>query len=364
MARGSRAWRRAGRWALLGIGLATAGLLAWACSSGPNVVSSVSYIVVPHPDDEMQAWSLIEDTPGTYKVFIMLTRGEQTAYCDSPGLDEGTGEAAPTPRPHGRWTASCEQARVNAFFEFMAAMAPGDSGLPSSFDHRGITGPFDSMGSAICRHDGTDRDRDRNRNHDGADHDDDCLVDLTAEVWTSPLAAVVWFNLGDGDLTAEETAWAIATVRDNRAALGIDSMLEVARPDAAEAPEGQQGGARPTKQRLIGASYWNSMHPGCFVYEHDDHLAVREALWNIDFGLGEQIVATCASDPDASLSASVTPDRFDAAFETAGSQRIGAHLVHYGWLWSDSPGYWAGDYSGQDELFHRRQSFRVRYGPH
>ncbi|MCS5713218.1 hypothetical protein NVV95_01490 [Herbiconiux sp. CPCC 205716] len=35
-------------------------------------------VVVPHPDDEFQAWSLLDG----YTVFVVLTRGEQTQYCD------------------------------------------------------------------------------------------------------------------------------------------------------------------------------------------------------------------------------------------------------------------------------------------
>jgi len=294
-----------------------------ACSSD---VSSVSYIVVPHPDDEMQAWSLIEDTPDTYKVFIMLTKGEQTAFCVSPGFDEATGEAPPYPVPAGRFSSECETARQNSFFEFMTSMAESDSGLPSSFEHEGVKGPFHSLGYEICR-------------HDDLDDDVDCVVDLTAEVWTSPQAAVVWFNLGDGDLTANEVVWAITTVQENQAALGIDSALP------------------PTS--VIGASFWNATHPDCFIYEHDDHWAVHAALLHIDFGAGPQMVATCRTDPEASRSAEVSLPSFDAAFATSSGTRIGAHTIFYGWLWSDHPGYWPGDYDGQNELFHRHQSFWV-----
>ena len=135
-------------------------LLAAGCSvgeslpsSGGDVLDKVSYVVVPHPDDEMQAWSLIEDTPDAYKVFVILTYGEQTRYCASPGYDEGTGEASPFPWPAGRWMSSCESARRNSFFDFMAEMARSDDGLPSSFAFEGVKGPFDSLGYTICRND-------------------------------------------------------------------------------------------------------------------------------------------------------------------------------------------------------------------
>lgn len=306
--------------------VAAAGLLALSCAGDPV---RLSYIVVPHPDDEMQAWSLIEDSPDLYKIFIVLTRGEQTAFCVAPGFDEGTGEASPHPWPAGRYSSSCETARQNSFFDFITAMAESDSGLPSSYDPEGVKGPFDSLGYEICR-------------HDDAGHDDDCVADLTAEVWTSSHAAVVWFNLGDGDVTPDEVAWAVTTVRDNRASLDINSSLP--------------------SRNLIGASFWNTGHRDCFIYEHDDHRAVHEALWRIDFGMGQQLAATCRTDPATARSEQVSPAAFGEAFKTASNARIGKHTVHYGWLWADDPGYWPGDYEGQSELFHRQQSFWVQYG--
>lgn len=36
--------------------------------------NKMSYIAVPHPDDEMQAWSLIEDSPDNYQL--------QGLHCD------------------------------------------------------------------------------------------------------------------------------------------------------------------------------------------------------------------------------------------------------------------------------------------
>ena len=295
------------------------------CASDP---SKLSYVVVPHPDDEMQAWSLIEDTPDIYKVFIVLTRGEQTAYCNGRGYDEATGEAEPYPWPGGKWSTSCEQARQESFFRFLEGMAEHDNGLPREFASAGVKGPFDALGHSICRLDDID--------------DTDCIVDLTAEVWTAPRGAVVWFNLGDGDLSEDEARWAVTTVRDNRAALGIDATLPAAG--------------------LIGASYSNPGFEGCFIYDHPDHWAVQLALWTTDFGVGRQTAPSCRNDPVVSRHEQVSMEAFDAAFETAQTTRIGKHTVFYGWLFRDDPGYWPGDYDGQDELFHRHQSFWVQYG--
>lgn len=290
-----------------------------------DLLDDASVIAVPHPDDEIQAWSLIENTPDTYKIFVLMTRGEQTAFCVSPGDDVATGEAAPSPRPTGKWTSSCESARQNSFLDFMNGMAKSDTSIPSSFTYRGAKGPFSSLGHTICRHD-----------------KQSCVSDRSARVWTAERGAVIWFNLGDGDLTEDEVTWATRVVRDHRSALGIDASLPI--------------------RRLIGASYWNSSHSGCYAYPHADHLAIRDALWKTNFLMGYQAVATCKSDPHANRSGQVTHSHFDDAFRVVGSRRVGHHVVNYGWLFSESPGYWPGDYSGQDELFHRDQEFRVRFG--
>lgn len=143
-------------------------------------------------------------------------------------------------------------------------------------------------------------------------------------------------------MTSDEVTWALMTVRDNAAVLGIDEALP--------------------GRGLFGAGYWNESWPECFVYEHGDHEAVHVALWHTDFGLGYQAAATCRIDPEASLRADVSADLFESAFATSGPMRVGSHVVNYGWLFDDAPGYWPGDPSGQDELFHREQTFWVRFG--
>ena len=308
--------------------IVTASLASCAITRGVDLTTFAGgggYIGIPHPVDEMQAWSLIENTPDTFKVFVIFTRGEATAYCAESAYDPGTGELPPTPLPEGKHTRSCEEARRNAFLGFMAAMAGDDPSIPQSFDYQGLAGPFESRGFTLCRFDG-----------------EACVSDRTAAVYTSPQASIAWFNLGDGDLTAGEVEWALATVRDNAPRFGIDASLQ------------------STSQ--IGASYWNDSYPECATYAHDDHRSVHEALWQIDFGLGHQAVATCAADPRVSLERHVSAASFDAAFRVSGVQRIGAHPVHYGWLAADAPGYWPGDYEGQAEVFHRKQSFWVRFG--
>lgn len=293
-----------------------------------STIIHVSYVVSPHPDDEFQGWSLVEQSPDNYKVFIVLTHGEQSGYCEpdgyarsyQPGL-----ERPATPEPRGRWSPECGKARITAQVNYLNDMALGDSTLPGDLQYQGVRAPFPSNGVDVCR-------------RDSLGTDGPCTFrDRTARVWTSPngMGALIMFNLGDGDLTTQEVTWAITTVQQNRAALGLNSTL--------------------SERNIIGASYRNASYPGCIRYDHVDHQSVHRALRNVDFGVGQQWGATCASDPDASRHRSVSAAGVTDAFEVgANGQRLGAHVNNYGWL--ESP-YYRIDVNGQAELFHRQQSF-------
>lgn len=302
-------------------------------ASGAAVApTAVSYVVSPHPDDEFQGWSLVENSPSNYKVFILLTHGEETGFCDlskytSSGYDPPF-ERAANPTPQGRWTDSCSSARLNSWRTFIAEMAETDSTLPGQLVDLGSRGPFSSAGVTVCR---------RDNGNDGP-----CDVnDRTAKVWhdTQGRGALVAFNLGDGDLTVNEVTWAIDTVRQNRAALGLDTSL----------PE----------HNIIGAAFSNRQYTNCFKYEHGDHYAVHSSLYNHNFGVNYQVGATCKSDPDAVLDPIVTSASVQKAFEVDSSGfRIGAHVNNYGWLHAE---YYPIDRNGQDELFHAEQSFWRRF---
>ena len=287
--------------------------------------TSLSLIVSPHPDDEMQAWSLVEDTPTQYKVFVFLTRGEQTSFCaaDTPGYDAGTGEHRPSPAPEGKWTASCAEARIASTNDFIEQMGATDAGIPSSFSYAGTTAPFPTNGISVTR------------------CDTSCISKRSAEVYDGGAAGIaLYFDLGDGDLTTDEVRWAVDTVLQNRGSLGIPDL--------------------PWEQ-VVGASFSNSTHSDCFMYPHPDHRSVNEALWQHDFvGVDDQYGATCADDPAVTVTVDVSDTAFDGAFAMSGATRVGHHVRNYGWLHSS---YYAGDYSTstQNELFHRHQTFWRRF---
>jgi hypothetical protein len=287
--------------------------------------TSTDYIVVPHPDDEFQAWSLLERDASTYKIFILATRGEETGFCEPAGYRRGLQaavEPAPDPVPQGKWTDSCESARLSSWVGYFDNMAKADTTLPQDLQRRATQGPFPVPAGQMCRYDGSD----------------DCISDTTAEVWVDEAGrgALVAFNLGDGDLTRREVAWAVRTVRANRAQLGLELL-----------PNGD----------VIGASFANRSYD-CYSYPHPDHRAVHEALHDVDFEMGRQIAPTCADDPEASRGEVVSEASARAAFEIGkDGERLGAHTRHYGWLANP---YYKLDRKGQRQLFHTHQHFWVR----
>lgn len=96
----------------------------------------------------------------------------------------------------------------------------------------------------------------------------------------------------------------------------------------------------------------------CYSYPHSDHMAVAETLWNINFGVGPQLGATCYLGRQQLMTAVVSRASADAAFELGeDGTRIGAHGRHYGWLHTDA---YPLSYQ-QETLFHRLQSFWVRF---
>lgn len=208
---------------------------------------------------------------------------------------------------------------------FLNVMAQNDSTLPGNLQYQGVSAALPESGVDVCRRD--------SEGTGGA-----CTVrDRTARVWTAPngMGALVMFNLGDGDLTKEEVMWAIESVQNNRSLLGLNSTL----PD----------------YNIIGASYRNRARTACIQYDHPDHQAVHQALWDHDFGVTHQWGATCASDPDSYRSGSVTAKGVDDAFKIGGDgKRIGAHVNNYGWLASP---YYPIDLTTQRELFHKNQTF-------
>ena len=203
-------------------------------------------MLLPHPDDEFQVWSEVEDREDSYTVFLLMTRGEESSYCDS---DTGG----------GRWTDTCESARLSSWVDFFERMGESDATLPTDLpDEPEVVDGLATGSSTIARDD------------DGAVADNP-----EARVWADAegRGALLAFDLGDGDLTTEEVEWAVGQVTEDAAGFG----LEEGAPD-----------------RVLGAYYSPRTTKGCFRYPHPDHAAVARAITST--GLApEQGYATCAS---------------------------------------------------------------------
>lgn len=252
------------------------GLMAVGCApaqANPSP-SNVSYVVVPHPDDEWQTWSLVENSPANYKVFIVLTKGEQTGYCNP------------------KWTTVCADRRVSSLLGFLSQMSQSDATLPGDWTALGTKGEFSPLGFALSKTDGS-----------GA-----YAAPRTADVYldTQNRGAVVSYDLGDGDLTKDEVTWAIKTTLAQRAALGIDTSLP--------------------SYNILG-TYYNKNYPGCGLYTHGDHYSVHQSIYSVNFGVKYQAAATCKSDPETGRT-----DLTDVSTNTAAWGAGGAFGSHYGWL--------------------------------
>lgn len=285
------------------VGLGTVALTLVGCSAAsptpdPDDVDEVTYVLLPHPDDEFQVWSQVEGREDAYTVFVLMTRGEQGSYCDSP-----TGG--------GRWTATCADARLASWTGFFAQMGEHDATLPSDLPEE----PDAVRGRATA---GVQI---------GRDDDGTVTVDTDALVWRDAegRGALVAFDLGDGDLTEQEATWAVEQVIADPGRFGL---LE-REPD-----------------RVLGPYYYPGQDPGCFPYPHPDHAAVAAVIESADLA-PEQSHATCAADPGTVSRSRVTGGSADAAFGEGG-----AFPEHYGWL-----GQWPLARQDQTELFHVPQAF-------
>ena len=116
----------------------------------------IQYVVIPHPDDELSAWSLIQRSPADYPVFIVLTQGEQTQMGDGRGLQADRGEVIPQPQPFtGRGTPNLRGQRLSSWHGFLDAMSATDPTLDSPADVGSVPSPVGDfrlwIGAATAR---------------------------------------------------------------------------------------------------------------------------------------------------------------------------------------------------------------------
>lgn len=271
----------------------------------------LQYVVIPHPDDEFEAWSLIERSSDNYPVFLLCTQGEATGMADGRGFQPQLGEWLPLPQPWaGPQTSTLRSQRLHSWHAFLDAMADTDPHL------------------------------DRDPTYAGE------LTDGPSpfQLWVGENSARVVFDGGDGRLTPEFVTAAIQRTRKLRF-----SHLPIQREYA-----------------VIGASYFNDVYDGV-RYVHRDHRAIHVALWDTDQGVpGPQWCRTAATDPDVVVTggrtAEISPGTYQAAMsiDPVSRQRTGVVQAAYGWLAPDDG--WAAGETDATAVFSRRQSFWRRFG--
>ena len=332
----------------------------------PEDAVPVVYAVVPHPDDELEAWPLIEHAAAeSHVVWVTMTRGEQTDSClteadatsdaaDFEGISmvegfvagsrsgpykyQGTGSPTSPPEPDkgeqrpfgfpwvGRGSEACADARLASWHWFLDEMGSfPDSSVPS-MDIGADPWADDDFRGSFCprpgRHDG----RKRWASKIG------CV-----DVWADERGARVAFSLPDlpggfgqhttpteaESMTSQDVVDAIQLLRRNRGAWGISGGAESAIVSSAR----------------YGAGYDGRVWPDCSNYPHPDHKAVSDAVRFHDLGIPQRYgVATCAEDPYlVGAEAQVVPA--DPATLVAAQyvdpiteERIGPWAKHYGWL--------------------------------
>ncbi|MHB8671000.1 MAG: hypothetical protein ACYDAD_10675 [Acidimicrobiales bacterium] len=304
------------------VGGGTAAVSSGATSSPDKVV----YVVVPHPDDEFEAWSLLQRTPSTLKVFILLTHGERTSACDRPHADE-PGELPPAAPPGGTGSASCAQDRLISWNAALDAQADIDSSFDQPGPASAATSPLPSG---------------------------DCPIpDAGESIAFGRLTARIVFDLGDGRVRPCQVSWAVQSAR-----MLVDDFA-----------------SGLTESGAIGAAY-HATDRHCLVNLNRDHAAVFEALTQLDLGVGPQHSATCGRTwRGTTRRTTVAPDVWTAnmavglrsPYDRRGYTAVGNLQRQYGWLFPANLDF--DDQTGHDltggphSEFQRRQTFAVLNPP-
>lgn len=301
-------------------------------SPGRSALSAegLHLILIPHPDDELSAWTSLMDAEHLWPVLVVLTQGEQTSRCEADigqFLQTDLGEDAPEPLPTtGRGTEGCRLARLNSLDRWLteaAAATPAVAGLgegvPTLIET--IAGP--------------------------------------ARVTQGPHSALVVLDLGDRQLTMASVHQAVA------ATLGLDEIprLPLTRVTAA----GYYAVVEETPdQPQCEAAVLCPADDRPFDYPHIDHETVREAARSLaaDTTEGAWLV-TSTYDPHATIHLALSPSLYETFMGLEGTdpqtaQRVGIFQRVYGWL--AFPDVWrTGELPSERDsvMFSRVQSFEI-----
>ncbi len=295
----------------------------------------IRYIVLPHPDDEFEAWSMVAGDTTHYIVFILLTRGEYSRYCDGSGISElqaNRAERFPEPQPFtGQGTPDCAQQRIDAWSSFL----DGRGAVESALGRPGFLGQFDldvPPGAAVPSKVTASGSR---------------VPATTYLLWVGDKSARVAFDFGDTDLSLNEVVLGIEAVRAMRS-----SVLPISAEDD-----------------IVAAAYFNDSFDPSIRYVHPDHKAVQQAIKGLDFETpGPQWGRTVPEDPEVASTLEIPPALYCAVMcvepepidplTNPFAFRTGTLQSSYGWL---APAYWVGAELPSGSIFSRVQSFWERF---
>jgi hypothetical protein len=256
--------------------------------------------------------------PRRYDVYILLTRGEGTSYCNGQPITHAWASVEFTPQPQPRplpYTEACKSHRLQSWNAYLDASGAGEVGAyermtggPVSFQGRQVPVPTteNEAGGVVP-----------------ADYFD---VAIGAD------SARLVFDIGS--FTPDEILWAIQTTRERRSLFPTDLEGDV-----------------------LGAGFVNTTGVG--FPNTSEHVKLYDLLSTVDLGLpGSQMVSVGHEQPGRTFGAIV--DDYCAMMCHPGlaapyrSATVGAFQWAYGWL---SDGIWpVGEldvYAG----FSRYQSF-------
>lgn len=255
-----------------------------------------------------------------YKVIIYMTRGEQSDYCQTTGHSGYEGPSSPSSAELwgtqsardrdeywlGYWTTTCKNARIAGTLNFFSNRASYDASVPG--------GGFNELSPPTLT--GNTLAGVAPRRYDSICNCGTPITSRGVKVYdaVNGMGTLVFFDLGDQDVTKEEVQWAVQKVRLNRAAFGIPTNLG--------------------EYNAVGAYSHIGSSANCPSYPHNDHRAVHDALWQYDIFSAPQHGNTCAGDPDldSGRTKSLTSSEFASILEGSTTTRVGTFQRRYGWL--------------------------------
>lgn len=287
-------------------------------------------LLVPHPDDELSAWTSLLEADDLMPVMVLLTQGEATQRCSAEVMDRhlqaGLGEVAPDPDPttEGGGSPACREARLGSFRRAMTQAATHTPAVQLDWS---TSRPVDFSG-------------------------------LEGHVVTGPSALLIALDLGDDTLTADAVA-AAARELLRSPDTGLPDLPLVRITSSAY---------YATDEDTTPCDSLAVCPPGeaAYVYDRPDHLAVRDAARALaPLAQDGSWLVTHSYDPRAGRHLALPQDLYDDFMglgpgELRTAQRLGTYQQIYGWL--AFPDVWRpGDLPLQDGqvMFPRVQSYEV-----